>query len=114
MKSPVVKRSIVIAGHKTSVSLEDAFWKGLKEIAVGRDLTLSELVAAIDSERAQGNLSSALRLFVLDHFRAQIGMDAGVRAQPLSDIQPEPAVSPQQGRAVRHSGLPGSEGVIPG
>ena len=45
MKSPVVKRSIVIAGHKTSVSLEDAFWKGLKEIAGTRDMTLSELVA---------------------------------------------------------------------
>ncbi len=48
MKSPVVKRSIVIAGHKTSVSLEDAFWKGLKEIAGGRDMTLSDLVAAIE------------------------------------------------------------------
>jgi predicted DNA-binding ribbon-helix-helix protein len=69
MKSPVVKRSIVIAGHKTSVSLEDAFWKGLKEIAGGRDMTLSELVAAIDSERRHGNLSSAIRLFVLDHYR---------------------------------------------
>jgi predicted DNA-binding ribbon-helix-helix protein len=56
MKSPVVKRSIVIAGHKTSVSLEDAFWKGLKEIAGKRDMTLSELVAAIDSERQHGNL----------------------------------------------------------
>ena len=108
MKSPVVKRSIVIAGHKTSVSLEDAFWKGLKEIARGRDLTLSEMVAAIDSERAQGNLSSALRLFVLDHFRAQIGMDASERIQPLSNIQHGPAVSPQQGRAVGHSTLPGS------
>jgi predicted DNA-binding ribbon-helix-helix protein len=73
MKSPVVKRSIVIAGHKTSVSLEDAFWKGLKEIASERDLTLSELVAAIDSERRHGNLSSAIRLFVLDHYRSQIG-----------------------------------------
>jgi len=48
MKSPVIKRSIVIAGHKTSVSLEDAFWKGLKDIAGTRDMTLSELVAAID------------------------------------------------------------------
>jgi predicted DNA-binding ribbon-helix-helix protein len=76
MKSPVVKRSIVIAGHKTSVSLEDAFWKGLKEIAGGRDLTLSDLVATIDSERRHGNLSSAIRLFVLDHYRAQaIGTD---------------------------------------
>ena len=69
MKSPVVKRSIVIAGHKTSVSLEDAFWKSLKEIATARDMTLSDLVAAIDSERQHGNLSSAIRLFVLDYYR---------------------------------------------
>src|SRR6267143_1631920 len=53
-KSPVVKRSIVIAGHKTSVSLEDAFWQGLKHIAGQRDLTLSDLVATIDTERRQG------------------------------------------------------------
>jgi predicted DNA-binding ribbon-helix-helix protein len=83
MKSPVVKRSIVIAGHKTSVSLEDAFWKALKEIAFGRDLTLSEMVAAIDSARAHGNLSSAIRLFVLDHFRTLIGVAASRRAAPL-------------------------------
>ena len=73
MKSPVVKRSIVIAGHKTSVSLEDAFWKGLKEIAGARQMTLSDLVASIDTDRRHGNLSSAIRLFVLDHYRAQIG-----------------------------------------
>ena len=71
MKSPVVKRSIVIAGHKTSVSLEDAFWRGLKEIASGRNMTLSDLVASIDGGRRQGNLSSAIRLFVLDHYRMQ-------------------------------------------
>jgi len=70
MKSPVVKRSIVIAGHKTSVSLEDAFWQGLKEIAVEREMTLSDLVAAIDTGRQHGNLSSAIRLFVLDFYRA--------------------------------------------
>jgi predicted DNA-binding ribbon-helix-helix protein len=69
MKSPVVKRSIVIAGHKTSVSLEDAFWKALKEIASARHVTLSDLVSTIDSERRHGNLSSAIRLFVLDHYR---------------------------------------------
>ena len=69
MKSPVVKRSIVIAGHKTSVSLEDAFWTSLKEIATGRDITLSQLVASIDTGRQHGNLSSAIRLFVLDHYR---------------------------------------------
>jgi predicted DNA-binding ribbon-helix-helix protein len=72
MKSLVAKRSIVAAGHKTSVSLEDAFWEGLKEIARGRNITLSELVAAIDTGRRQGNLSSAIRLFVLDFYRNQL------------------------------------------
>jgi predicted DNA-binding ribbon-helix-helix protein len=75
MKSPVVKRSIVIAGHKTSVSLEDAFWNCLKKIAADRGMTLSDLVAAIDTDRQHGNLSSAIRLFVLDHYRAQSGAD---------------------------------------
>jgi predicted DNA-binding ribbon-helix-helix protein len=72
MKSQVVKRSILIAGHRTSVSLEDAFWNGLKEIAGKRDMTLSDLVAAIDSARHHGNLSSVIRLFVLDFYRDQI------------------------------------------
>ncbi|ALK10677.1 hypothetical protein BVIR_2914 [Blastochloris viridis] len=71
MKSPVVKRSIVIAGHKTSVSLEDAFWDALKEIALLRRTTLSDLVASIDGGRNHGNLSSAIRLFVLDHYRSR-------------------------------------------
>jgi predicted DNA-binding ribbon-helix-helix protein len=75
MKSPVVKRSIVIAGHKTSVSLEDAFWKSLKDIASRRAITPSDLVASIDTDRRQSNLSSAIRLFVLDHYRAQSGDD---------------------------------------
>jgi predicted DNA-binding ribbon-helix-helix protein len=82
MKSPVVKRSIVIAGHKTSVSLEDAFWKGLKEIAAGRNMTLSDLVASIDGGRRQGNLSSAIRLFVLDHYRAQAGSNGARDVTP--------------------------------
>lgn len=77
MKSPVVKRSIVIAGHKTSVSLEDAFWKGLKEIADQRNVTLSDLVASIDSQRRHGNLSSAIRLFVLDYYRSASSVDRG-------------------------------------
>jgi predicted DNA-binding ribbon-helix-helix protein len=82
MKSPVVKRSIVIAGHKTSVSLEDAFWKGLKEIASGRSTTLSDLVASIDADRRHGNLSSALRLFVLDFYRNQLGEMTAHRPAP--------------------------------
>jgi len=77
MKSSVTKRSIVIGGHKTSVSLEEAFWKGLKEIAADRRRTLSNIVSVIDSERANGNLSSAIRLFVLDHYRCRTGAAAG-------------------------------------
>ena len=71
MKSPVVKRSIVVGGHKTSVSLEEPFWNGVKEISGQRGMTLSELVGAIDTDRQQGNLSSAIRLFVLDHFKSR-------------------------------------------
>jgi predicted DNA-binding ribbon-helix-helix protein len=71
VKSSIVKRSIFVAGHKTSVSLEDAFWQELKEIAGGRHMTLSDLAGAIDSERRHSNLSSAIRLFVLDYYRNQ-------------------------------------------
>jgi len=86
MKSPVVKRSIVIAGHKTSVSLEDAFWRGLKEIAAGRNMTLSDLVATIDGGRRQGNLSSAIRLFVLEYYRVQ--------ASGNGSREPTPSLAP--------------------
>ena len=93
MKSPVVKRSIVIAGHKTSVSLEDAFWKGLKEIADDRDVTLSELVSNIDTGRQQGNLSSAIRLFVLDHYRNQVPV-------PREPALPRDLIGMQQATSV--------------
>jgi len=93
MKSSVVKRSIVIAGHKTSVSLEDEFWKGLKEIAIDREMTLSDLVGTIDTDRLHGNLSSAIRLFVLNYYRERIGDDrrAPVResAAALSALRPD-------------------------
>lgn len=92
MKSPVVKRSIVIAGHKTSVSLEDAFWAALKEIATGRDMTLSDLVASIDTDRRHGNLSSAIRLFVLDHYRAQMGANLGAPARETSTLGAGPSI----------------------
>jgi len=69
MTSPVKKRSIVIRNHKTSLSLEDAFWDGLKTIAQQRQTTLSDLVGTVEGERGQANLSSAIRLFVLDHYR---------------------------------------------
>jgi predicted DNA-binding ribbon-helix-helix protein len=86
MKSPVVKRSIVIGGHKTSVSLEDAFWKALKEIAASRGMTLSEIVKAIDSARQHGNLSSAIRLFVLAHFRSQVAPERARHEDPREQV----------------------------
>jgi predicted DNA-binding ribbon-helix-helix protein len=69
MKAGIMKRSIVIAGHKTSVSLEDAFWSALKEIADSRHMRISDLVARIDADRKHSNLSSAIRLFVLAFYR---------------------------------------------
>ena len=71
MKSPVIKRSIVIAGHKTSVSIEDAFWIALKEIAQLRRQSLAELIGSIDGARRGSNLSSAIRVFVLGYYRGQ-------------------------------------------
>ena len=69
MKSSIIKRSVVIDGHKTSVSLEEPFWTELKQIAHAQHVTTSELVTQIDETREQSNLSSAIRLFVLHHFR---------------------------------------------
>lgn len=71
-KSLNAKRSVVIGRHKTSVSLEDAFWKAFNEIAASRNMTLSDLLARIDTGRHYGGLSSAIRLFVLAHYRAQV------------------------------------------
>jgi predicted DNA-binding ribbon-helix-helix protein len=71
MKSLVIKRSIVIASHKTSVALEDAFWESLKEIAKQRDESLAHLVASINADRQHANLSSAIRLYVLGFYRDQ-------------------------------------------
>jgi predicted DNA-binding ribbon-helix-helix protein len=71
-KSLVVKRSVAIAGHKTSVSLEEAFWKSLEEIASYQDMTVSALLAAINSERHHGSLSSAIRIFVINFYCEQL------------------------------------------
>ena len=94
MKSPVVKRSIVVAGHKTSVSLEEAFWNGMKEISGLRNMTLSELVGEIDSNRQQGNLSSAIRLFVLDYFRTRA-------MPPVAQDAPRPSCTRRSRRSRR-------------
>jgi predicted DNA-binding ribbon-helix-helix protein len=73
----VVKRSIVVAGHRTSVSLEDAFWRALKDVAAADGVSLAALVSRIDAGRGPANLSSALRVFALEHAPG-IKRDAGV------------------------------------
>jgi predicted DNA-binding ribbon-helix-helix protein len=70
MKSLIVKHSVIIRGHKTSVSLEKAFWTALREIADLRGITMTYLVSSIDADRKHANLSSAIRLFVLEHYKS--------------------------------------------
>jgi predicted DNA-binding ribbon-helix-helix protein len=71
MKSRIVKRSLDLGGRRTAVSLEDAFWSELKEIAHSRRVPVRNLIAQIDDTRQQANLSSALRLYVLEHVRSR-------------------------------------------
>ena len=68
MAGPIRKRSVLIAGHPTSITLEGAFWEDLGKLARRRGLSLNALIGTVDTERS-GNLSSALRLFVLDCYR---------------------------------------------
>lgn len=77
MSNAVIKRSIMIAGHRTSVSLEQPFWDALREIAEARESSVAGLVAEIDAQRGEGNLSSSIRLFVLAHFRTSTSAEAG-------------------------------------
>jgi predicted DNA-binding ribbon-helix-helix protein len=70
MRSTIVKRSVAIGGHKTSVSLEDVFWQSLREIAEQRGVTLSAVLDDIDAHRKNSNLSSHIRMFVLDYYRS--------------------------------------------
>ncbi len=64
-----VKRSIMIAGHRTSVSLEEPFWTGLKVLADSRGLTVAQLIAVIDADRIETGLSGALRVAVLRYYQ---------------------------------------------
>jgi predicted DNA-binding ribbon-helix-helix protein len=72
-KSAVTKRSVVIGGHKTSVSLEEPFWSEVRAIAEAERITVSSLLRRIDRERTNANLSSAIRVYVLEHVRAKLG-----------------------------------------
>jgi predicted DNA-binding ribbon-helix-helix protein len=73
----IAKHSLVIAGHRTSISLEDAFWKGLKTIAAADQRSLASLVAQIDATRGEANLSSAIRVFVLERLCARSWITEG-------------------------------------
>jgi predicted DNA-binding ribbon-helix-helix protein len=71
MKSAISKRSVVIGGHKTSVSLEEPFWSAVREIAGAQEMTVSSLLRQIDLARHNTNLSSAIRVYVLENLRTQ-------------------------------------------
>ncbi len=94
MKTSIVKRSILLAGHKTSVSLENEFWEGLHQLARLRETTVTALLAQIDLGRTNANLSSAIRIFVLDQFRAQAEAaqqspaNGGATARTASNVSP--------------------------
>ena len=91
LRSAVVKRSVMIGGRKTSVSVEDAFWGGLRDIAHSRHMTLSSLCGYIDGHRPTGNLSSNIRLFVLEYVCAQREVAAReAAAQPVGPAGANP------------------------
>jgi predicted DNA-binding ribbon-helix-helix protein len=73
IKSLVVKQSVSIHGHHSSVSLEGAFWNALKEIAVAQNISTNALVSKIDNAREAANLSSAIRVYVVEHYRNYLG-----------------------------------------
>ena len=90
----MAKRSIAIAGHRTSISLEEPFWSALTEIASGRGLSVSGLVAEIDRDRpSKTNLSSAVRVFVLDWYRAR---PPTPRAESAVAARDRPGLAPAQ------------------
>jgi predicted DNA-binding ribbon-helix-helix protein len=86
MKSSVIKHSIDIDGHKTSISLEDEFWDGLRAIAELQRLTVSALTKRIDNERQDCNLSSAIRVYVVRYFKAQAAASTAVRDFPATAV----------------------------
>jgi predicted DNA-binding ribbon-helix-helix protein len=75
----VLKRSVSIAGHRTSISLEEPFWEGLREIAEREKRSVQSLIGRIDAERGEQNLSSAIRVFVLNDLRGRLEPDADQR-----------------------------------
>jgi predicted DNA-binding ribbon-helix-helix protein len=94
VNSSVVKRSIIRDGHKSSVSLEDQFWDALREIADSERMTVSALVGTIDHGPNRRNLSSAIRVFVLDRFRRN--SDHKLSIAPSDPVAPSVRNNPSQ------------------
>jgi predicted DNA-binding ribbon-helix-helix protein len=94
MKSAIFKRSIELKGHKTSVSLEDGFWDGLRKIAQTRQIAMPDLLAEIDAGRGTGNLSSAIRVFVLDFYRTEASKRAAEQPAAMTPVKPEEPARP--------------------
>jgi len=84
----IAKRTITIDNHKTSVTLEDEFWSGLREVARRKNATLRSLVTQIDDARGRNNLSSAIRVFVLNYYRAHAHLVDNLEYKATSDLNP--------------------------
>jgi len=97
----VTKRSIVIGGHKTSISLEDEFWGALRELARSRKILLSSFILQIKEAHPKNNLSSAVRVFLLEHYRAQPKPST---AYPLPAARAANAVLKQRSHHARDVG----------
>lgn len=96
MRSAITKRSVVIGGHKTSVSLEDPFWAAVRELADAQRTTVSQLLRQIDLGRRNTNLSSAIRVYVLESLRGQASLGNGVGhpAQASASFAWRPGMGP--------------------
>ena len=100
LKSLALKKSVSINGHSTSVNIEGAFWNAFEEIAVGRNISANALVSKIDSERQVANLSSAIRVYVVEHYRLAANANARKRSTP------PPADDPRQHARVGRARTP--------
>ena len=83
MSQAIKKRSVEIAGHRTSLTLEAAFWRALKRLATQDGISINKLIERIDRDR-HGNLSSAVRVYVLERLEAQAAPEAGPEAESSS------------------------------
>ena len=80
MPTTVKKRSVVVGGHRTSISLEQAFWEALQQMAAAQDKTINQMVSDIDAARS-GNLSSAIRVWILDRAKEGLLQPTGTAAR---------------------------------